>query len=242
MSRRGVVTPEEERPVVLVVDDEADIRTVLAAVFDEAGFDVVAVADGREAIRATFEHRPDLVVLDLGLPDLDGMDVLRRIREMSDVPVLVLTARDSEIDKVTGFSHGADDYLTKPFSNAEIVARAHALLRRRRSVTEEARLVDGGLVVDLMAKSVHLDGEPVALSRIDWNLLVAFLRHRGQVLSPDQLLEQAWGDPFGGGDGRVKFAIRRLRRRLGWDDPATSPIETVRGFGYRYRGVADTKG
>lgn len=227
-----------DRALVLVVDDDDDIRAVLRALLERAGLDVAEAADGREALRRTFEDRPQLVLLDLGLPDLDGFEVLRRLRDLSDLPVLVLTARGLERDKVDGLGLGADDYVTKPFSNAELVARVEALLRRAGTSSVTERLTDGPLVVDLQARTVHLAGERVELSPIDWNLLVTFLRHRGQVLDARQLLEQAWADPIGVGPDRVKFAVLRLRKRLGWQDPATSPIEAVRGFGYRYRGTA----
>ena len=221
---------------VLVVDDDDDIRTVLAEVLRRADLEVIDAATGRDALRRAFEDRPDAVILDLGLPDIDGMEVLRRLRDMSELPVLVLTARGLERDKVDGLLLGADDYVTKPFSNAEIVARVIALLRRAGTGTDVVeRIADGDLVVDLQAKTVHLSGEPVALSPTEWNLLVTFLRHPGQLLSHDQLLEQAWSDPLGVGPERVKFAVLRLRKRLGWQDPDTSPIEAVRGFGYRYR-------
>jgi len=225
-----------DTPRVLLVDDDDDIRTILTEVLHRADLDVVTAATGREALRRVFEDRPDLVVLDLGLPDLDGFEVLRRLRDMTELPVLVLTARGLERDKVEGLVLGADDYVTKPFSNAELVARVHALLRRAGTNADVAdRLVDGDLVVDVRTKTVLLRDEPVALSPIDWNLLVTFLRHQGQVLSAEQLLEHAWADPIGVGPDRVKFAVLRLRRRLGWQDPDTSPIEAVRGFGYRYR-------
>jgi DNA-binding response OmpR family regulator len=221
---------------VLVVDDDDDIRTVLSEVLRRADLAVIDAATGRDALRRAFEDRPDVVVLDLGLPDIDGMEVLRRLRDMTDLPVLVLTARGLERDKVDGLLLGADDYVTKPFSNAEIVARVLALLRRAGAGTNVVdRIADGDLVVDLQAKTAHLAGEPVALSPTEWNLLVTFLRHPGQVLSHEQLLEQAWSDPLGVGPERVKFAVLRLRKRLRWQDPDTSPIEAVRGFGYRYR-------
>jgi DNA-binding response OmpR family regulator len=228
---------------VLVVDDDDDIRAVLAEVLRRAGLDVLLAASGREALRRAFESRPDAVILDLGLPDLDGMEVLRRLRDMTDLPVLVLTARGLERDKVDALLLGADDYVTKPFSNAELLARVIALLRRSTTgggadVVE--RIADGDLVVDLRAKTVHLADEPVDLSPTEWQLLVTFLRHPGQVLSREQLLEHAWSDPLGVGPERVKFAVLRLRKRLGWQDPDTSPIEAVRGFGYRYRGRVPT--
>jgi DNA-binding response OmpR family regulator len=221
-----------------VVDDDRDIRTLLADVLAEAGLQVSTAGSGRDALQQTFARRPDLVVLDLGLPDIDGMEVLRRLRDMTDLPILVLTARGMERDKVEGLVLGADDYVTKPFSNAELVARVQALLRRAATSRDDLVEVlgDGDLVVDLQRLTAHLGGELVRLSPIEWNLLVCFLRHRGQTLSPDQLLRQAWADPIGVGPERVKFAVLRLRRRLGWQDPATSPIEAVRGFGYRYRG------
>lgn len=224
--------------LVLVVDDDDDLRVVVRAVLERADLRVVEAADGREALRRTFEERPDLVVLDLGLPDLDGLEVLQRLRDLSDLPVLVLTARGLERDKVEGLGLGADDYVTKPFSNAELVARVEALLRRAAASEVTERLTDGPLVVDLAARTVHLAGERVELSPIDWNLLVTFLRHPGQVLDARQLLAQAWADPVGIGPDRVKFAVLRLRKRLGWQEPSTSPIEAVRGFGYRYRGTA----
>ncbi len=225
------------RPRILVVDDDADIRTVLEGVLGRARMDVIAAADGRQALRLLFDQRPDAVVLDLGLPDLYGFEVLRRIRDLTDAPVLVLTARGLEADKLEGFGLGADDYITKPFSNAELVARLHASLRRAGPGSGASTLTDGPLTIDLQAKAVQLAGTQIHLSPTDWNLLVTFVRHKGQVLSLEQLLEHAWNDPYGVSTDRVKFATLRLRKRMAWQDPATSPIETVRGFGYRYRGL-----
>jgi DNA-binding response OmpR family regulator len=228
---------------VLVVDDDADLRLLLKGVYERAGFQVVLAADGRRALRALFENRCGLVVLDLGLPELDGLDVLRRIRELSDVPVLLLTARAREDDKVTGLMTGADDYLTKPFSNRELVARSLALLRRAPVPAAAPAVFDDGLVtIDFASREVALSGSTVQLTPTDWNLLVAFVRHPNLVLSPTQLLELAWHDPLGVGPERVKFAVLRLRRRLGWSEAATSPIEAVRGFGYRYRPQAAGRG
>jgi DNA-binding response OmpR family regulator len=221
---------------VLIVDDDEDLRTVLRGVYERAGFEVRAAGDGRTALRTLFDHRCDLVVLDLGLPELDGLDVLARIRELSDVPVLLLTARAREDDKVRGLMSGADDYLTKPFGNRELLARSLALLRRSGGAADVATVLDDGrLVVDFATRTIRQDGQELSLTRTEWNLLVAFVQHPNVVLSAGQLLELAWNDPFGIGPERVKFAVLRLRRRLGWDDPTTSPIEAVRGFGYRYR-------
>ena len=228
----------EPRPRILVIDDDADIRTILEEVLSRAGMATIPAADGRQALRLLFGQRPDAIVLDLGLPDLDGFEVLRRVRELTGAPVLVLTARGLEADKVKGFGLGADDYITKPFSNAELVARLHAALRRAGPGSGTPHLLtDGPLTIDLQAKAVWLSGTQVRLSPTDWNLLVTFVRHRGQVLSLEQLLEHAWRESSGFTAGRVKFATLRLRKHMGWQDPAASPIETVRGFGYRYRGL-----
>jgi DNA-binding response OmpR family regulator len=221
---------------VLVVDDDQDIRTVLQGVLQRAGFEVRSADTARGAMRTLFETPVDLVVLDLGLPDLDGLDVLARIREMTDIPVLLLTARAREDDKVSGLLAGADDYLTKPFGNRELVARCISLLRRATPGDGPHELLDDGTVrIDLARRQVTVDSRVLALSPTDWSLLVAFVQRPDRVLSAEQLLELAWNDPLGIGPERVKFAVLRLRRRLGWHDPATSPIQSVRGFGYRYR-------
>jgi DNA-binding response OmpR family regulator len=221
---------------VLVVDDDPDLRIVLEGVYRHAGFGVTTVPDGRSALRALFDGKVDLVVLDIGLPGLDGFEVLNRIRDVSTVPVLLLTARTREDDKVAGLLGGADDYLTKPFSNRELIARSVALLRRTSASAATADVVDDGLVrLDHDRREAWVEGRPVALTPIEWSLLNAFVRRPGLVLTPAQLLEIAWHDPVGIGPERVKFAVLRLRKRLGWSDPATSPIESVRGVGYRYR-------
>jgi DNA-binding response OmpR family regulator len=221
---------------VLIVDDDDDIRTVLRGVYERADFIVHGAPDGRAAMRVLFEQPIDLVVLDLGLPYLDGMEVLARIREMTDLPVMLLTARAREDDKVTALMTGADDYLTKPFSNRELIARSIALLRRATTRSPAPQVfVDGLLRIDHERREVWVSGEPVSLTPNDWNLLVAFAQRPNRVLSPQQLLEIAWHDPLGIGPERVKFAVLRLRRRLGWGDASTSPIQAVRGFGYRYR-------
>jgi DNA-binding response OmpR family regulator len=228
---------------VLIVDDDDDIRTVLRGVYERADFVVHLAPEGRAAMRILFEQPIDLVVLDLGLPYLDGMEVLARIREMTDLPVILLTARAREDDKVTGLMTGADDYLTKPFSNRELIARSIALLRRATTRGAAAQVLDDGLLrIDHERRQVWVSGEPVTLTPNDWNLLVAFAQRPNRVLSPQQLLEIAWHDPLGIGPERVKFAVLRLRRRLGWSDATTSPIQAVRGFGYRYRPIAPADG
>ena len=224
--------PDEAK--VLVVEDDAVAALIIRTVLGRAGLAVEMVSDGRRAVRVFHGLHPDVVVLDVGLPELDGWQVLARVREVSNVPVLMLTAHDLESEKVRGLREGADDYLTKPFGNGELVARVQALLRRSRPNTDEANVYDDGQVeIDLDARIVRVDGHLVTLTPIEFRLLLTLVRSRGRVLSPNQLLEQAWKDPVGIGPDRVKFAILRLRRKLGWS-AAVSPIEAVRGFGYRY--------
>jgi DNA-binding response OmpR family regulator len=176
------------------------------------------------------------VILDIGLPEMDGWTVLERIRDLSSVPVLILTAHSMEAEKVRGLRGGADDYLTKPFGNAELVARVQALLRRQTAAEPEAEVYDDGSVqVNFGTHEVAVDGVPVELTATEYRLLAALIRHRGQVLSPVKLLDLAWSDPFGVGPDRVKYSVMRLRRKLGASADAGPSIEAVRGFGYRYR-------
>ena len=219
---------------ILLIEDDPDIALAVQSVLDGAGFTVGTADDGRAGLRAFHERRPGLVVLDIGLPGLDGWEVLERIRDMSDIPVLMLTAHNLESDKVRGLRSGADDYLTKPFGNQELLARVQALLRRNRSDEPEPEVYDDGrLRVSFASREVLTDAAPVSLTPLEFRLLAALIRHTGQVLSPEQLLEQAWHDPLGIGPDRVKFSILRLRKKLGWP-AADSPIQAVRGFGYRY--------
>ena len=221
---------------VLLIEDDQDITLAVRTVLSRSGFEVAAAADGRDGLRAFHSQRPDIVVLDVGLPEMDGWTVLERIRELSGVPVLMLTAHGQEAEKVRGLRAGADDYLTKPFGTAEFVARVQALLRRSPGAGEqEAEVFDDGTVrVNFAAHEVAVAGEPVELTATEYRLLAVLVRHRGQVLSPVKLLELVWSDPFGIGPDRVKYSVMRLRRKLGAAD-ADSLIEAVRGFGYRYR-------
>jgi len=221
---------------VLAIEDDGDIRQLLRALLGREGYSVSEASSGREGLRVFHQARPDIVILDVGLPDLDGWQVLERIRDMSDAPVLVLTARSSERDKVRGLNGGADDYLTKPFSRVELLARLQAIRRRQASMANERTLFDDGLLrLDFTRQEVTVSGEPVVLTPTEYRLLAALVRHAGQVLSADQLIELAWDDPSGLAPARVKYAVLRLRRKLGWDGPGRTPLETVRGFGYRYR-------
>jgi DNA-binding response OmpR family regulator len=253
--------PERPPQCVLNIEDDHDIAHIVRTLLERAGYRVVSVADGREGLRHFHEERPDLVILDLGLPTLDGWTLIERVRDLSSVPILVLTALDAESDKVRGLRAGADDYLTKPFGNAELVARVEALLRRRLSTRTAAvvanaaqrsgappprpeaperaaapRLVmEHGVEVDFGAHVVRAGGKAVDLTPTEFRLLQTLMSHRGKVLSPEQLLQLAWRDPTATGPDRVKFAMLRLRRKLNWESGPDNPIETVRGFGYRYR-------
>jgi DNA-binding response OmpR family regulator len=228
----------EENQLVLVVEDADDVRQLVQTVLDRAGFGVAEAVDGHTALRQFHQLRPDVVVLDVGLPELDGWQVLERIRVMSETPLLMLTALGTERDKIRGLDGGADDYLVKPFGNGELVARVRALSRRPRERQDPTPLFnDGPLHIDSFGLRVEQHGEPVVLTRIEFNLLWVLTNHKGQVLSADQLVERAWLDPSGLAPGKVKFAVRRLREAMGWDKDL-GPLETVRGFGYRYRGMA----
>jgi DNA-binding response OmpR family regulator len=222
---------------VLVIEDDADIALGVRTVLGRSGFAVITAGEGREGLRAFHSERPDIVILDVGLPEMDGWTVLERIRELSGVPVLMLTSHGQEADKVRGLRAGADDYLTKPFGNAEFVARVQALLRRSAGADQQAPDVydDGSVQVDFAAHKVCVGGTQVELTATEYRLLAALIRHRGQVLSPAKLLELVWRDPYGIGPDRVKYSVLRLRRKLGATSGTDSPIEAVRGFGYRYR-------
>jgi DNA-binding response OmpR family regulator len=224
-----------KRASVLVIDDDADIRGLLRELLQRAGYEVSESPNGREGLRTLYATTPDLVLLDVSMPELDGWQTLERIRAVSDVPVLMLTARAGELDKVRGLKSGADDYVTKPFGRQELLARVEALLRRTSGPPEvRATYEDAAVRVDYRASEVTVAGRVVQLTRLEFKLLSAFVRHPGETLSRDRLLELVWGDRETLGSDQVKLYVGYLRRKLGWDAEA-SPIETVRGFGYRYR-------
>ena len=221
---------------MLAIEDDYDVRELLRTVLTRGGYRVTEAASGREGLRLFHETRPELVILDVGLPDLDGWQVLERIRDMSEAPVVVLTAHAAEQDKIRGLGAGADDYVTKPFSRAELLARLQAISRRRNTlVPETAVLEDGPLRVDTGTREVRIGDTPVELTPTEFRLLATLLKHAGQVMSIDDLLQVVWGDPLGLAPDRVKYTVLRVRRKLGWSDLASSPLESVRGFGYRYR-------
>jgi DNA-binding response OmpR family regulator len=227
------------RASVLVIDDDGDIRGLVAGLLERAGYEVNEASDGRDGLRAVFSDRPDLVLLDVTMPGLDGWAALERIRELTDVPVLMLTARSDELEKVRGLKAGADDYMTKPFGRQELLARVEALLRRKRRAGEEPPAVyaDDAITVEFKQRSAQSDGVDLPLTPLEFRLLSAFVQHPNQVLSREQLLELAWGDPYGVSEDQVKLYVGYLRKKLGTNAGTESPIETVRGFGYRYRPV-----
>jgi DNA-binding response OmpR family regulator len=224
---------------VLVIDDDSDIRALVAGLLERADYEVNQASDGRDGLRAVFSDRPDLVLLDVTMPGLDGWAALERIRELTDVPVLMLTARSDELEKVRGLKAGADDYMTKPFGRQELLARVEALLRRKRRADEELPAVyaDDAITVEFTQRSAQSGGVDLLLTPLEFRLLSAFVQHPNQVLSREQLLELAWGDPYGVSEDQVKLYVGYLRKKLGTNAGTESPIETVRGFGYRYRPV-----
>jgi DNA-binding response OmpR family regulator len=220
---------------VLVIDDEADVRNLLVQLLERSGHRVTAASSGREGLRALYSSPPDLVILDVTMPDLDGWQTLERIRDLSDVPVLMLTAHAGELEKVRGLKAGADDYVTKPFGRQELLARVQVLLRRRRDVERTVEgYADALLTIDFAQRAVTVGSRPVSLTPTEFKLLSAFTRHPNQVLSREQLLELVWHDPYAVATDQVKLYVGYLRKKLAVAGEP-SPIETVRGFGYRYR-------
>jgi DNA-binding response OmpR family regulator len=223
---------------VLVVDDEPHIRTVLRGYLEADGFAVSEAGDGEAALREVRRQPPDLVLLDVVLPGLDGLETLRRLRTFSDVYVILVTARTEELDKLVGLGVGADDYITKPFSPREVAARVKAVLRRDRGAraAPSAVLRFDGLSLDSDAREVLVDGEPVSLSALEFDVLAALADAPGRVFSRRQLLEGVWGYDFYGDERVVDVHIRSLRARLGDDAANPRLIATVRGVGYKFTG------
>jgi len=230
---------------ILVVEDEPSLQETLAYNLERQGYNVETASDGQAALERARKLQPDLIVLDLMLPVLDGFEVCRIIRQESNVPILILTARDDEIDRVIGLEMGADDYLTKPFSMREFLARVKAQLRRVRLIREElnaettetkGRLHFGNLLIDLTRHEVLLDDQPLAFKPKEFDLLLFLARHRGQVLSRELILERVWGWEFSGGSRTVDVHVRWLREKI--ENDPTNPIRivTVRGAGYRFEG------
>ncbi len=217
---------------ILIADDEASIRDLTRLYLEKDGYRVVSAANGAEALAQVREHTPDLLVLDLMMPEVDGWEVCRRVRTESDLPIIMLTARDQDIDKIVGLEMGADDYMTKPFNPRELVARVRALLRRVNSgkpQSDRPRQV-GNVLVDPSSREVTVAGQPVTLRAKEFDLLVSLADHPNQVLSRDQLLDLVWGYEYYGETRTVDVHIAHLREKLAGSD---AQIETVWGRGYK---------
>jgi DNA-binding response OmpR family regulator len=224
---------------VLVVEDETSIASFVALYLKNAGYRIQTAGTGREALERVAAEKPSLIVLDLMLPDVDGLEVCRRIRQTSDVPILMLTARDEDVDKIIGLEVGADDYLTKPFNPRELVARVKSVLRRsvpERREAQTKQIKHGDVEIDVGRREVLVSGTEVQLAPKEFDLLWELLDHRGLVLTRDQLLERVWGYTFAGDTRTVDVHVRQLRRKLG----EASPIVTVWGVGYKVASPRDT--
>lgn len=218
---------------ILVVDDERSIIDLLEYNLRRDGYDVIIARDGRQALQLAQAEHPDLVVLDLMLPGLDGLDVCRALRQRGNTPIIMLTARDDEIDRVLGLELGADDYVTKPFSVRELMARIKAVLRRANdSIPSHTYRVDT-IEVDTLAREIRLGGRPLNVTRMEFDLLEALASHAGQVLSREQLIDIVWGYDYYGDTRAVDSAVKRIRSKLRQAGGNPDAIATVRGIGYR---------
>jgi DNA-binding response OmpR family regulator len=223
---------------ILVVEDESSIASFVALYLKNAGYAVRTAATGSDALEQVAVEAPALIILDLMLPDIDGIEVCRRIRANSDIPILMLTARDEDVDKIIGLEVGADDYMTKPFNPRELVARVKSILRRAtsdRRLPESAVIQHGDLTVDAGRREARVGGEEIQLAPKEFDLLWELLDHRGLVLTRDQLLERVWGYTFAGDTRTVDVHVRQLRRKLG----DASPVVTVWGVGYKVSPAKD---
>jgi DNA-binding response OmpR family regulator len=225
-------------PSILVVDDETSVTDLLAYNLRKAHYNVWVAADGREALRLASQHSPDLILLDLMIPEVDGLDVCRELRKTSNVPIIMITARGEEIDRVVGLELGADDYVSKPFSVRELMARIKAVLRRASTEGKGAAsttILDGpgGLEMEVEGRIARVAGNALNLTRLEFDLLQLLLVNAGRVLTRERLLEQAWGYDFVGDTRAVDSAMKRLRAKLRSASPQCDAIEAVRGIGYR---------
>lgn len=231
-------------PTILIVDDEPAVSDLLAYNLRKAHYEVLTADDGLEAVRLARSARPDLVLLDLMLPGLDGLDVCRELRKTGELPIIMITALGEETDRVVGLELGADDYVTKPFSVRELMARIKTVLRRAQAGKTESSQPPqansslrgpGGLLLDPEARSVTVAGSSLELTRLEFDLLHLFLLNAGRVLTRERLLEQAWGYDYVGDTRAVDSAIKRLRARLRATWPDADSLEAVRGIGYRLK-------
>lgn len=228
----------QNQGLVLVIDDDKTLLRLLQEALTKAGFQVVLTSNGIDGLQELYARQPDLVLLDVMMPRMDGWETLARIRQLCKVPVILLTAKDAETDKVRGFSLGVDDYVTKPFSFAELVARAQAVLRRTREVAptpRHKRYVSGDLVLDVDAHRVTKSGKAIELTPTEFRLLETLAENAGRVLTHEQLLEKVWGYDAGEDTGYIKRYIWYLRQKLEQDPTNPEHILTERGFGYSFQ-------
>ncbi|MBE0672612.1 MAG: response regulator [Anaerolineales bacterium] len=219
---------------VLVVDDEAPIRRYLRAALGAQGFAVYESASGEEALQAVLSHRPDIIILDLGLPDIDGIEVTRRLREWSQTPIIILSVREAEQDKIAALDVGADDYLTKPFGTGELLARMRVALRKQLSVANEPVFQSSGLTVDFSRRLVKVEDKEIQLTPTEYDLLKVLVTHAGKVITHHQLLRQVWGDGYD--DMHIlRVNISNLRGKIEPDPSRPTYIHTEPGVGYRLK-------
>lgn len=229
---------------ILVAEDERTLRSLLATSLETFGFDVDSVSDGKLALEHFTARRYDLVILDIIMPEMDGFDVCRRIRETSDIPIVLLTALDSTADIVAGFEAGADDYITKPFTFEEVRARIAAIFRRVEWLTRRERqkiMTSGQLEVDAEAHTVRLGAEELHVTPIEFELLSYLMAHAGEAVSKQALFTKVWGYDLVGGTNLVEVGVRRLREKIEVDASRPKYIETVRGVGYRFADTVSTR-
>ena len=225
---------------ILVVEDEEGIRLFLTTRLKRAGYEVVAAQNGLEGLQMFYSDRPDVVILDIAMPEMDGWQTLQRIREVSTVPVLILSAATQEREKIRGLDEGADDYITKPFSGEELLARVSAVLRRSNQPAKDHEnniYSDAELTIDFQRHEAFVRGEPVTFSATEFRLLTALTSNAGHVLSQERLLDLVWGQDYDESLSIVRLYINYLRQKIEVDPRKPQLIETVRGFGYRYRGA-----
>ncbi len=221
-------------PEILMIDDDQNLSSLLCEFLNGQGYGSSSVQNGRAGLREIFDHKPDLIILDVTMPQMDGWETLKRIREVSDAPVIMLTARDDESDILRGFSLGADDYVTKPFSFAQMAARIKAVLARKGETPGGEHLISKDLEVDIPSRRVMRGNEVINLTPTEFNLLVALMRRHGEVLSSEELARQVWGPQYVNEVGFVRRYVWHLRQKVERDPENPQYIHNERGFGYRF--------
>lgn len=223
------------RRKVLVVDDEVKVADIIKAYLEKDGYDVIFAADGKSAIDRARREKPELIILDLNLPEMDGIDVFRSVRSFTNIPVIMVTARDEETDRIVGLQLGADDYVTKPFSPRELAARVGAVLRRYTDGAKSAtRIISGDIIIDLDRYEIKYKGEPLILTAAEFKLLAVMAKNPGRVFTRLQLMDSAFGETYEGYDRTIDAHIKNIRQKFaGIDGDSGNPVVTVRGVGYK---------